>query len=190
MSGSYYGYSTCTSIGGSRVKLVFTSSNATEMRQLCGVSIFGTDCTTETPVVTEGAWGLATTTFDLLQDTSKLINLPTATATPTGCFSVTWNAYRQSDAVDMEVDSPTVYSIPTGAIDLYLSHTVSDYAARLALFSGPVNYYFEGTFSDSVPTMTSQFTFQIEFTDACRTATINSQVIADASAEWNTETSK
>ena len=106
-------------------------------------------------MVTEGAWSVATTTFDLLQDTSVAVTLPTVTATPVGCFSITWKMHRLSDSVDMEVSTPTVYSIATGATDLTLTHTVSDYAARLALFSAPVSYYFEGTFSDSIPTVTS-----------------------------------
>ena len=55
---------------------------------------------------------------------------------------------------------------------------MSDYAARIELFdtTGSLDVYFEGTNAGATYT-SSQYPVTITFTDACRTATINSQQI-------------
>ena len=58
-----------------------------------------------------------------------------------------------------------------------LTHVVSDYAERLALFDSGSNFYFIGTVSNATPATTSQFSFSMIFNDACRTATVVPQTI-------------
>ena len=57
--------------------------------------------------------------------------------------------------------------------DLSITHTASNFSDRLALY-GSRTYHFKGTITGSnSPTMpTDVFSFDIDFIDACRTATI------------------
>ena len=55
-----------------------------------------------------------------------------------------------------------------------VAHTAGVYADNHAFFdtNGSNNYYFLGTLSDSVPTLTSKQYITIRFLDDCRTATV------------------
>ena len=57
--------------------------------------------------------------------------------------------------------------------DLSITHTESNFSDRLALF-GTRTYHFKGTItgSNSSYMLTDVFSFDINFVDACRTATI------------------
>ena len=92
--------------------------------------------------------------FDLLLDTAVSIPLPTLSSAAQGCYTVSWNIYRQSDDADMEATLGSVFTI-VGDTHLAVSHDVSDYAQRLALFASGSNYYFVGTVSDATPASTS-----------------------------------
>ena len=82
----------------------------------------------------------------------------------------------------MEVLKPTNFVID--ASGLTVSHTHTNLADRLSLF-GTETYYFRGTVTGSMsPTSpTSDFTFVIDFTDDCRTATM-SPLTAINTAFW------
>ena len=69
-------------------------------------------------------------------------------------------------------------------------HNPNLYAKRLLKFSFESAYYFKGTLDDSVPTVTSQFNFNIVFQDDCRTATISAQTITFPNAEWSVQTTQ
>ena len=75
-----------------------------------------------------------------------------------------------------------MYSID--ASDLTLSHTVTDSNMR-NLFFGAQNMYFEGTAADAAATMTSQLTFNIVFSDACRSANVEAQSISFPTMIWS-----
>lgn len=128
------------------------------------------------PSYTEDAYPGGTTTFDLLTDTSATIALPTISGIIASCYTLTFKVYRQWDNQDMEALLPAVFAI--GATDMTITHVVSDYAERHSLFGSEV-YYFRGTVTvpGSPTSQTSDFTFTINFTDACRGATITSQTL-------------
>ena len=88
---------------------------------------------------TEDSFTVGTVTFDLLKDTSKSVGLPTLSGIPSSCYSVTWNFIRASDNQNMLIAKPTVFQM--SATDLTISHTVSDFQARLDLF-GSESFYF------------------------------------------------
>ena len=115
--------------------------------------------------------GAVTNYFNLLTDTTIQITLPTLSGIPLSCHSVTWNVLRQTDNQDMEVAMPAVFSI--GATALTLTHSVGNYADSLSLF-GSATYFFQGTVTgaESPTSPTSDFTFVIDFTDTCRSATV------------------
>ena len=81
----------------------------------------------------------------------------------------------------------SVYAI--SGSNLVLSHTVSDFSQRKTLFGSDV-YYFIGTTSDSHSTQTSQFSFTIDFQDACQSATISAQTLTLASPIYRVDLTK
>ena len=75
----------------------------------------------------------------------------------------------------MEVDSASTYAISDPS--LTISHTVANYENRLALFGGSGSYYFRGVTDTMTPTQSSDFSFFVNYVDACRSSTIDTQVI-------------
>ena len=97
------------------------------MLGLCKIAVFGMLCTDKTISITENSWISGTTTFDLLEDTSRNIALPTLTINPVGCaFTTTWKVMRKSDDADMTLIFPTVFAIT--APNLVLSHTIVNFS--------------------------------------------------------------
>ncbi len=110
-------------------------------------------CGSLVPTISESPFAGGTTTFNLLQDTSVNVALPSVTVTPAGClFTTSWAIKRVSDDQDMTTLLSSVYAI--SGSNLVLSHTVSDFAQRKILFGSDV-YYLIGTVSDSHSTQTS-----------------------------------
>ena len=81
---------------------------------------------------------------------------------------------------------PTNFDLLTQSDRLTISHSLGDFSERLTLFSnGPISYYFQGTFTDNAFTQTPQYSFTVDFTDACRSATIiTAPGILDYSVVW------
>lgn len=71
-----------------------------------------------------------TTNFNLLADSTVLIPMPTISNAPSTCFGIQWFARRSSDNADLVVTLPAVFSIASGATDMTVAHTISDYALR------------------------------------------------------------
>ena len=69
------------------------SLSSTSFNRLCKIGIFGKFCTDLAITISEDAWGGGTTTFDLLDESSKTIALPTLTISPAGCYTSTWTAH-------------------------------------------------------------------------------------------------
>ena len=67
---------------------------------LCKIAIFGAPCTDKPVTIVDPVNWTGATTFDLLNDSNKIITLPTLTITPASCYSTTWNVHR-TDGVDM-----------------------------------------------------------------------------------------
>ena len=174
----------CGGLGAKSIRLTLVGSYGT-FKYMCRVGIFGESCASIPPTITEDPFTGGTTTFDLLVDTTANILLPTLSATPEGCYSKVWTVSRVSDNSDMELNQPTVYVITDP--NLVLSHTVTDYAARLTLF-GSESLQFQATLSDDLSTPTSLQPFSVSFTDACRTATVVPQTITYTSVQWNVDT--
>ena len=79
-----------------------------------------------------------------------------------------------SNDVDVEVAHPSAFAITSSNLDI--THIIASFGHRNGLFNtgagSTYSLYFAATFSDTLPTVTSQFPFNIQFTDACRTATV------------------
>lgn len=164
-------------------KVVFkfeTSGNY--VRGLCKFAVFGLLCSDLSYTISEDTWIASTHTFDLLQNTSLQIVLPTLTITPDPCYTTTWSILRTSDSVDMVADKSTVFSISDP--NLTISDTVSNFADRLALY-GTTVFHFKGSTSTSTPTISSNFALTIDFIDACRTSTIVGQTITLTAVKYD-----
>jgi len=66
---------------------------------------------------------------------------------------MTWKSHDQATNIDMVASLPSAYSL--SATDLTISHTPTDFAQRLAKANWATTSYFEGTFDDSGPSVTS-----------------------------------
>ena len=103
------------------------TSNAEKLQPHTFAITFMDTCSTLVPTITEDPFVGGTTTFDLLQDTSANIVLPTVTMTPAGCaFTTSWAIKRQSDNIDMTTLFSSVFAIVDP--NLTLTHTISDFA--------------------------------------------------------------
>ena len=138
-----------------RVNFHFTLFT-TSVNNLCKVAVFGKYCKDIIPTITESPlFAGGTTTFDLLQDTSVNVALPTLILSPAECsFTTTWAIKKLSDDQDMITLLPSVFGF--SGSNLVLSHTVNDFAQRKSLFGSDV-YYLIGTLSNSASTQTRQF---------------------------------
>ena len=84
---------------------------------ICKIGVFGTytasvDCSTATASFTENALTVSSTSFDLLSETSKSIDLPVVSIEPASCsFTTSWTVHLKSDDTDMVNAMPSVFSI-------------------------------------------------------------------------------
>ena len=97
-----------------KIHITIKSSGITH-NSLCKISIFAPDCKLKAYTVTEDAWAGATTTFDLLKDTSKTIAVPTLTISPVGCYVTTWTAHKQADNANVVSTMSSVFSFATSS---------------------------------------------------------------------------
>ena len=108
----------CSSTPGTKLRLNLSPFGSfSNPVTICKIGVFGTytaslDCSTATATFTENALTVTSTTFDLLSDTSKSIDLPVVSIEPASCsFTTSWIAHLKSDDTDMVSTMPSVFSI-------------------------------------------------------------------------------
>ena len=146
------------------------NTSTTYTQGLCKIAVFGMLCTDKTVTITENSWTSGTTTFDLLEDTSKNIALPTLTISPDLCYATVWSVFRLTDNQNMVTAAPTSFTFLDP--NLIITHDVASFTKRFWFFEKSSTFYFKGTTETAAPTHSSQFQFTIDFQDACRTSTI------------------
>ena len=109
----------------------------------------------------------------MLVDTSVSFTLPTISGIPTACYTLIFDkVYSIKTSAEVTLASGSFnFDDPTQMI---LNHAVNSYDDRITLLDKGPDFYFLGEVNGAniVTTPTGMFSFTINFSDDCRTATI------------------
>lgn len=148
---------------------------------LCRMGVFGQSCASLVPVITQPAPSTTTVAFDLLTETALIITLPIVSSTPDGCHTPTWKLYYTSDG------SEKGGSITFSSTEMTLTHNNLSLTDRNTQFASGTDYYLQATYNDDSGAQTDQFPLVINWSDDCRTATVNSAVLTYPTVKWGTD---
>ena len=121
----------CSGADIAKVRMLLGTSG-TSMRGICKVMIMGTACPASASSIDSVTFAGATIAYDLVKDTSVNVSLPTASISPTGCFTTTWKLHKTAGDSDLSATEPSVYTISSP--NLVINLTPSDYAMRKSKF--------------------------------------------------------